>query len=128
MQAAAVMPEAKMFRHAVYLGISLADEMGNKAKPTAIRTQYLKKAKNSPQKFLDSAENPAVELSWAIKTLLANGQLDTGKQTGQVYWFDGGYVAAIPDGEDTAKYLERFALMDGETNRNFANQLKMLVK
>lgn len=128
MQLAATMSETKMFRHAVYLGISLADEMGNKATAKAIRTLYLKKAKQMPQKFIDSAENPAVDISWAIKTLINDGRLDTGKQAGQVYFHDGGYICAIPDGEDTIKYLEKFALVDGEVNRNFKNQILTLVR
>lgn len=128
MQLAATMREDKMFRHAVYLGISLADEMGNKASAKAIRTLYLKKAKQMPKKFIDSAENPAVDISFAIKMMVSNGRIDLGKQSGQAYFHDGGYITSIPDGEDAIKYLEKYALIDEEKSRNFKAQVLTIIK
>jgi hypothetical protein len=128
MQNAAVMPEDKMMRHAVYLKIPLIDELGGRAKPQAIRTLYMRKAKQQPQTFLDSAENPEVDISWAVISLVINGTIDLNKQANQAYWNDGGYITNIPHGEDATSYLVQYALIDGEQNRNFKSQILALSK
>lgn len=128
MQYAATAPFDKMKRHALFLGVPLANEMGQIKKESELRVSYMQKAKQDPERFTKSSENPVVDISWAIRTLISNGQLDTTKQAGQVYWNNGGYITSIPAGEDTRTYLERYALVDGEENRNFKSQLLSLVK
>lgn len=122
-QIASTMKAPKMFRHAVYLGIPLADEMGNKASEKAIRTLYMRKAKNNTKQFMDSVDNPEVDIAWAIKLLVNNGTIDLGKQNGQAFWKDGGYITAIPSGEDAKKYLTQFAQIAEESSRNFKAQI-----
>jgi hypothetical protein len=128
MQKAATMPADKMMRHAVYLGIPLIDEVGGKAKEQAIRNLYMLKANQQPEKFLASAENPEVDISWAVKSLVINGTIDLNKQANQAYWNDGGYITNIPHGEDARSYLVQYALIDGEQNRNFKSQILALSK
>lgn len=128
MSMAAMMPSEKMYRHAVYLGISLVDAIGNRATEKAIRTLYIKKAATMTDKFIKSADNPVVDVSWAIKLLVGNGTIDIGKQAGQAYWKDGGYITSIPDGEDAMLFLERYAMIEEESSKAFKNQLLILTK
>lgn len=128
LQMASLMPKEKMERHAAYLGVPLYDEMGNKAIEEMVRNKYALKAYEDPKKFIDSAENPAVDILWAIKSMVANGRIDLGKQAGQAYFHDGGYITSIPDGEDAVKYLEKYALIEDEKSRNFKTTLLTVVK
>ena len=124
---AAQQPYEKMKRHAVYLGVSLIDEVsGHEAKETQIRQRYMLKAKADPKKFLQSADKEITDIAYFVKQGIAETKIDTTKQRGHAYWNDGGYICAIPSGEHPQEYLVKFAMLKGEESVMFKTQLKSL--
>jgi len=120
------MPMEKMERHCVYLGIALADEFGEQLQEGRLRKKYVAYANKQPKTFLDSAENPEIDIAWAVKFLIKNGTIDIHKQEGQAYYKDGGYITSIPSGETAEKYLVKYAMTDAQPNREFAKRVKTL--
>jgi hypothetical protein len=126
MQMASTTPVEEMVAHAQYLNIQFADEMGVGLDEEALRTAYIRKAKNEPKKFINSAKSPVVKMSHMVRKAIDNGLIDLGKQPGQAYWTDGGFISTLPQGRDAVEYLIEFAMTHGESNASFANQLREL--
>jgi hypothetical protein len=126
MQMAATTPVEEMIAHAQYLNIQFADEMGVGLDEEALRTAYIRKAKNEPKKFINSARSPVVKMSHMVRKAIDNGLIDLGKQVGQAYWTDGGFISTLPEGRDAVEYLIEFAMTHGDANATFANQLREL--
>lgn len=118
-------PIDEMIAHSSYLAIPTADEMGVVLDEEALRTAYIKKAKNEAKKFLQSAQSPVVKIAHMVRVAIANGKIDLGKQPGTAYWTDGGFISALPEGRDEAEYLIEYAMSYGETNTEFLNQLRI---
>ena len=119
-------PLDEMLAHSSYLNIPSADEMGVPLDEAALRTAYIKKAKNESKKFLQSAQSPVVKVSHMVRVAIAGGKIDIGRQPGTAYWTDGGFISALPEGRDEAEYLIEYAMSYGEPNTEFLNQLRML--
>lgn len=110
--------------HAQYLGLSFQDEMGQQLNPDAIRASYIKTAKNHAKRFLTSLHSPTVQIAHKIRKASAEGKIDLGRQPGAAYWTDGGFITALPEGRDAIDFLIEFAMLPGDTNAAFANQLR----
>lgn len=128
LQYAATTPMDIMKRHAVYLGIRLANDLGMTKTEVELRRDYMKRAKQDPAQFLRGVNNPAVEYNYAVKVLVTNGEIDPYTKTNQAYWKDGGFICSIPDGKDAIAYLTQFATENEAAARDFAAKLKQLAK
>lgn len=126
MQLAMTTPIEEVVPHANYLNIPFADEMGVPLDESALKTAYIKFAKNNADLFLKSAQSPTVKIAFMIKKALDGGRIDLGKQPGAAYWSDGGFISTLPQGRDAVEYLIEFAMTHGEGNIAFANQLRLL--
>ncbi len=127
MQQATLMSEDKMKRHAIYLGIIETDETSQQPLSIKqIRTEYVRKAKQDPAKFLKSMDAEIVTISYLIHLAMGEAKIDTGKIEGQAYWANGGFICAFPQGADREKYLVEFAQLPREECINFVQQLKRL--
>jgi len=126
MQLAMTTPMDEMVAHANYLGIPFADEMGVPFDEAALRTEYIRKAKNNAKQFLTSAQSPVVKVSHMVKKAIDGGKIDLGKQPYTAYWTDGGFISTLPQGRDAVEYLIEFAMTHGDDNKTFSNQLREL--
>lgn len=126
MQLAMTTPIEEIVPHANYLNIPFADEMGVPLDEQALKTAYIKYAKNNADKFLKSVHSPTVKIAHMVKKALDSGKIDLGRQPGAAYWTDGGFISTLPQGRDAVAYLIEFAMTHGDANTMFANQLREL--
>lgn len=126
MQLAMTTPVEEMIPHASYLNIQFVDQEGIAFDTAALRTAYIRKAKNDAKRFLDSAQSPTVKIAYMVRKAVEGGKIDLGKQPGAAYWVDGGFISTLPEGRDSVEYLIEFAMTHGEANTTFANQLRQL--
>lgn len=124
MQIAATADYKDLLPHARYLGVPITDEMGVPLNDQSIRNEYSKKALSEPDKFLKSIHSPVVKVSHNVRRALAEGKIDMGRQPNQAFWTDGGFICAVPPDREQVEYLTEFAMIPGEANSAFAEQLK----
>lgn len=110
--------------HALYLGVAVNDEMGIALSDGAIRTGYSKKAMNEPEKFLKSIHSPVVKMAHLVRRALSEGKIDMGRQPNQAFWTDGGFICSVPSEREQVEFLTEFAMVSGEANSRFAEQLR----
>ena len=115
-----------MISHAQYLHVDFVDEMGVPLTEDSLRNAYMKKAKNEPKLFLNSFSSPIVKMAHKVRRAITEGKIDLGKQPNTAYWTDGGFISTLPMGRDAVEFLIEFAMLPGEQNTAFANQLKDL--
>lgn len=128
MQMAMTVPMNELKPHAAYLNIPQNDEQGVPYDDNALRTAYIRVAKNNAKKFLDSVHSPTVKIKYMVYKAVHGGIIDLGKQVGAAYWTDGGFISTLPEGKDAIEYLTEFAMIHGNANTEFVNQLRELVK
>lgn len=126
MQLAMTVPLEEMLPHAAYLAIESVDEQGVPLDQNAIRTAYIRKAKNDAKRFLNSIHSPIVKVKHMIYKAVHGGLIDLGKQPGAAYWTDGGFICTLPEGRDAIDYLTEYAMVHGENNAAFVSQLREL--
>lgn len=126
MQLAMTVPYEEVVPHAAYLGIETTDEQGVPFDQNALRTAYIRRAKNDAKKFLTSIHSPTVKIRHMIYRAVHDTLIDLGKQPGAAYWTDGGFICTLPEGRDAIDYLTEYAMVHGENNAAFANQLREL--
>lgn len=127
MQLAMNTPVGEMIPHAAYLNIPTQDEQGVPFDNDALRTAYIRYAKNNADKFLRSVHSPVVKISHMVHRAVHGGEIDLGKQPGAAYWTDGGFISTLPEGRDAIVYLTEFAMLHGEANEAFEKQLRVLL-
>ena len=127
MQLAMTIPIEELIPHAAYLNIPFMDEQGVQLGNNALRTAYIRKAKNDAKRFLDSIHSPTVKIAHMVRNAVNSSKIDLGKQRGAAYWADGGFICTLPEGKDEVDYLIEFAMVHGDANTAFANQLRELV-
>lgn len=126
MQLAMTTPIEEVVPHAQYLNIQFNDEQGVPLDEQALRSAYIRKAKNDAKRFLDSIHSPTVKIAHMVRKAIAAGKIDLGKQAGAAYWTDGGFISALPQGRDAVEFLIEFAMIHGDANAAFQNQLRIL--
>lgn len=126
MQLAMTTPINEVIPHAQYLNIQFNDEQGVVLNEEALRAAYIRKAKNEARKFLDSIHSPTVKIAHMVRKAIETGKIDLGKQAGAAYWTDGGFISALPQGRDAVEFLIEFAMIHGDANAAFQNQLRIL--
>lgn len=115
--------------HAHYLGVDFIDPIsGHPRDEQGIRREYVKKAKADPKKFLNSIHSPVVQTGYKIRKAIDAGLIDLGKQPGQAFWQDGGFISVVPQGRNAVEFLTEFAQMQNEASRQFVYQLGNLVR
>jgi hypothetical protein len=128
MQLAMTVPIEEVIPHARYLNIQFQDEQGVPMNDEALRTSYIRYAKNNAANFLKSVHSPTVKIAHMVRKAIDKGLIDLGKQPGAAYWTEGGFISTLPQGRDSIDYLIEFAMIHGEANAAFANQLRELTK
>jgi hypothetical protein len=129
MKMAIEIDEKKMRKHALYLGVHLVDEMGLAKETEALRNDYIMIAEERPQVFLDSIDNPVVEVSYLVGMAIRNAYIDLGRQKNTAYWAKGGgFICAIPASRNAREYLVEFAMIQSDDSKAFLDQLGVMVK
>lgn len=114
--------------HASYLGIRFQDKHGLKFDDKAIRNQYIMKAMENPEGFLNSLNSPQTQVAFKVRSALMNGTIDLGRMVGDAYWTDGGFICKIPSDKQPADYLTEYGMMQNPDSVKFRHQLETLIK
>lgn len=119
-------PDALMRKHASFLNVDFADELGELKTNAGIRADYLLKAEENPKRFLETLNSEEVEVSYAVKKCIRDSRIDLGRLKGQAHWTNGGLIAHIPMNQPAVKYLTEFALLKTEESIAFKQQVLMM--
>ena len=121
-------PVKKMRVHAKFLGIEFQDTItGYELSDTAIRTEYRKAAKKDAQRFKDTYNNKALEVTNWITEALAIGEISTIKIPNVASWKAGGVILELEGLKSQDLIIQRlveFTLI--EEGADFLAQLKAL--
>lgn len=124
MQKAFTIPEQDMRKHALYLGVSFVDELGQVKAPDTIRTHYAVRAKQNPKLFLDTMNSPIVNVSYMVRKAISDAKIDLGRTPNTAHWSNGGFICAIPSSKKAIEYLLEFAMMPTDEGKSFKEQLE----
>jgi hypothetical protein len=129
MQKAATVPFEKLKKHALYLGISFADDLGIPKNEDAIRREYMLAAKNRFKDFKNSFDNKIVDISYLVKKAILEAHIDLGRQKGHAHWaVGGGHIALIPASQTPVEYLTELAMGHSDESKQFLSQLQEIIK
>jgi len=122
------MPEDKMKKVAVFMGIGLADEMGYAKSPDGIRAELMIKADLQPDIFERLIDSKEVEVSWLVKKAILDAKIDLTAQQGTALWAGGkGFIGKVPSNRKAHEYLTELAMTNSDEGRQFLEQLKTIV-
>lgn len=118
----------KMKKHAVYLGISLTDELGRLKLEETLRFDYVLAAKRNPKIFKDSLDSKEVDVQFKIRTAILDGKIDIGRGDNKAYYANGGgLICSYPKSEQPLHVLTNLALQQTEDGKLFKEQLDSLI-
>lgn len=124
-------PYENVRKHALFLGISFNDQLGESKTEKGIRRDYQIMAKRNPQRFKDTLGTKEVEVHYLITKALLETKIDVnGKERGMATWAGGGgRICKIPPGElsNSRRYLVELALTNSPEGRDFLEQLQTRV-
>lgn len=122
-------PIEKVRKHAIFLGgISMFDEFGNPRSEQGIRTLYLRRAKEIPERFKNTIDSKEVEVSYLIKNAITDAKIDLGGAGGRIRWANGGGdICVLPRGREPHEYILEFALLPQEESKIFLEHLQKTV-
>ena len=122
------MPEDKMKKIAVFMGVGLADEMGYAKTPDGIRSELMIKADLQPDVFERLIDSKEVEVSWLVKKAILDAKIDLTAQQGTALWASGkGFIGKVPSTRKAYEYLTELAMTNSDEGRQFLEQLKTMV-
>lgn len=120
------MPEHKMIKLALFLGIKPYDEDTSLPKiPQGYRTELLLKADTQQEivnKYIDSTE---VEVSYLVRKAIMDAKIDLTGQNGNALWAGGnGFICKIPQNRKSVEYLTELAMTNSNEGKSFKEQLE----
>ena len=118
------MPIEKAKKLALFLGITMHDELGQLKSDDGLRTELMVRADNDPvgfQKYIDSKE---VEVAYAVRRAILDAKIDLTAQQGNAIWANGkGLICKIPMSRQPYEYLTEFAMSNTPEGKEFLEQL-----
>jgi hypothetical protein len=114
----------KMRKHALYLGVSFVDELGEPKTEDGIRNDYVLKDEENPENFLETFDDKRVDISYLVKQAIKDAKIDLGKQKDSVYWANGGFIAKVPASRTAQEFLVELAMSHTDEGKIFLDQLK----
>lgn len=122
------MPEDKMKKLAVFMGVSLVDELGYAKTPDGIRSELMLKADTQPDIFERLIDSKEVEISWLVRRAIVDAKIDLTAQQGTALWAGGkGFIAKIPAARKPYEYLTELAMTNSPEGRQFKEQLETII-
>jgi len=120
-------PDDKMRKHALYLGIRMADDLGFPKTIDGIRSEYIVAAKRNPNLFKDSFESPFIEVSYLIKKALSENKITTGSNAANIVWAGtNGFITQKIGNKSTHDCLLDLAMGNTPEGQAFKSQLSSL--
>lgn len=117
----------QMRKHAFYLGVQPVDEVGILKTDEGIRNDYFAKAEQDPVRFLESYEQPIVNISYLVKKAITEGKIDLGRTPGSAYWAaNGGHIGQYPANQTPADYLIGLAMGHTKEGKQFLETLQSI--
>lgn len=122
------MPEDKMKKVAVFMGVSLVDELGYGKTMEGIRSELMIKADTQPDVFERLVDSKEVEISWLVRRAIIEAKIDLTAQQGTALWAGGkGFIAKIPSNRKPYEYLTELAMTNSNEGRQFKEQLETII-
>ena len=122
------MAEDKMKKVAVFMGVSLVDELGYGKSMDGIRSELMIKADTQPDIFERMVDSKEVEVSWLVRRGIMDAKIDLTAQQGTALWAGGkGFIAKIPSTKKPYEYLTELAMTNSDEGRQFLEQLQTIV-
>ena len=121
------MPEDKVKKVAVFMGIPLVDELGYPKTPDGIRSELMIKADLQPEAFERLVDSKEVEVSWMVRKAILDAKIDLTAQQGTALWAGGkGFIGKVPSNRKAYEYLTELAMTNSDEGRQFLEQLKTI--
>lgn len=119
----------KMKTHCKFLGVLLEDYTTNiPLSDDAIRTEYRKKAKEDPKRFIDTFNDESIQVTSWIETAIETGEISTSLIPNKAVWAKKGSeicdLSGIKSREGILNKLVEFS--KSEEGQDFAGQLKAI--
>jgi hypothetical protein len=121
------MDEGKVKKVAVFMGISLVDELGYPKTPDGIKSELMIKADLQPEAFERLIDSKEVEVSWMVRKAILDAKIDLTAQQGTALWAGGkGFIGKVPSNRKAYEYLTELAMTNSDEGRQFLEQLKTI--
>jgi|ERR1044072_169283 hypothetical protein len=121
-------PFEKMKKHAFFLGIPLANELGLPKDEGQLRPDYMLAAKREPVRYIDTLDSPEVEITFNIRMAIIDNKITISGKDGRIYWSDGGgLICSCPKPDKAVDVLVELGLSKNEEGRDFLEKLKRVI-
>lgn len=118
----------KMKKHAFFLGIPLANELGLPKNEEQLRPDYMLAAKRDPEKYVATLDSPAVEVTFNVRMALIDSKITINSRDGRIYWSDGGgLICSCPSADKAVDVLVELGLSKNKDGEGFLEKLKRVV-
>jgi hypothetical protein len=122
------MPDDKMQKLAIFMGVAPVDELGMPKGMEGMRSELMLIADAKPydfEKYIDSKE---VEISWRVKRAIIDAKIDLTANQGTALWANGkGFIAKVPVSRKAHEYLTELAMTNSDEGRQFKEQLESII-
>lgn len=122
------MTDDKMQKLAIFMGVSMVDELGMPKGLEGMRSELMLIADAKPydfEKYIDSKE---VEISWRVKRAIIDAKIDLTANQGTAMWAGGkGFIAKVPTTRKAHEYLTELAMTNSDEGRQFREQLETII-
>lgn len=117
-------PAEEMKKHAVFLGISLIDELQMPKEPHTLRLEYMLAAKRDPVNFKKTFKSKTVDLQYKVREAIIDGRIDVGRGDNKIYWGQGGgLICSYSKAEKPLDVLTDLALRSSDDGKQFLDRL-----
>jgi hypothetical protein len=119
----------KVKKHCSFLRIPMMDILGLPLTDEGILDAYALYAEQDPKTFMETREDPRIEISWLVKRAIIDAKIDLGKQPNTACWANGGgFICKVPDPSKATDYLIELAMLHTTEGKQFLMQLQENVR
>ena len=121
-------PFEEMRKHAIYLGILPVDEMGMPKNEDYFRNEYILKAEENPERFMQSFGSKIVEISFMVRRAIMEAKIDFGKEKNKAYFSTGKFICSLPPNRKPYEVLIELATSSTPDAQEFLTDLQRAVQ
>lgn len=112
-------------KHMSFLSIPMMDMLGFPLTDEGLLDAYALYAEQQPDNFMNTREDPRVNVSWLVKRAIVDAKIDLGRQPNTACWASGGgFICKIPDPNKATDYLIEMAMLHTDEGKQFLMQLQ----
>lgn len=116
-------------KHCSFLKIPMMDILGFPLTDEGILDAYALYADQDPKTFMETREDPRINISWLVKRAIVDAKIDLGKQPNTACWSNGGgFICKVPDPSKATEYLIELAMLHTDEGKQFLMQLQENVR